>query len=910
MKIYKSLCGCIMLSIAIFILFASGISQAANGVTIVERSDTEFLILGLEINGYSRSDGIEAYLPQESSPEHVLIPINALSRALSVSIEADPATGTASGFFLDEGRIFQLDMTQGEAVSATSTYQLQPGDVEAHADDIFVKADVLSKWFDLDIDLESSSLTLYIDADDAFPFEEAEERKNRADKLLTTSRRNDFDPKNAYLLPYGLYSKPSFLLQQSVVANSSPDRNLLVGSSNVQAGFDFLYFGANLNLNYLVDSEEQNEITNARLTFSRSDPKQEMLGKLKVGRIDIGDVDFSSVPLLASGGRGAGIRLSSEADFGFRFSQQLGNVLIDGDAPVDWDVELYRNGQFVDFQTVGGEARFLFEDVTLINGFNRFQILLFGPEGQKRSVTRDIFSGPNMLADGQTRYNFSAGLPQSDFLPLAEESRNDRTFGIGGEILHGINNFLTLGANFFSGPIDEERSTSAGVSAASSFLGFNTQIQGLYADKNRTAAQAAIRRRFLGINAALTHTRFNNFEEEDQDIEKSTEVSFSRNFGQLNVTLIGERQSFLNGEDRDIIENIVSSEILGVKFTNELTKTISDNDQIDDLEGELSVFDQINDIRIRSSLTYDLDSDAEDTFRALRINAQKKLGDYDAVRFNVGYNFPTDVITGDVRYSRELGPVTLDFDVGASTDQNYTAGITIRSALQPRDGRYQFVQPRQGTLANLGVRAFIDENGNGFYDYGEKPIENMLFKTSRGKVDALTDGGGVAWMYGLAETPTRIYVSQQDIPSIYIVPLKKGLDLIPRRGARHVVDFPFTQLGEIDGFVFDVNTGEPLSNILVKVVDANTGEEIESTTTEYDGFYIFSALPLGSYKVIASDGWFDEAEPDTASQNIQLTTENSNILDVDLKIEAALEEEIVEASIAPVNPNSYDIPQE
>lgn len=886
----KALQRAVILLIAIFVMCGSNPVYAAQDIPIVERSDTEFLILGLEINGYSRSDGIEAYLPEESSPDDVLIPLKALSEALSVSIDVDPGDGIATGFFLTEDRIFDLNMPNKQVISASQTLDLEENAAESHTDDIYVKASALSKWFDLDIDLETSSLTLYIDSDNTFPFEEAADRKQRAEKLLSSSRRSDFDPKKAYLLPYGLYGLPSVVLQQSLTATTTKTQDTLQANSSIQAGFDFLNFGTNLNLSYAKDNQNTDEITNARLTFSRSDPKQEMFGKFKVGRIDIGDINFSTVPLFGGGARGAGVRLSSEADFGFRFSQQLGSITIDGDAPVGWDTELYRNGQFIDFQTIDGVGRFNFENITLINGFNRFQILLFGPEGQKRSFTRDVFSGPSMLSEGQTRYNISAGMPQADFLPIAEQSRKDNALGISGDILHGISNFLTLGASFYKGPQDDEDVTSAGVSAAAAFYGFNTQLQGLYADKQRSAVQAAIRRRFLGVNTALTHTVFDNFEEDDQDIKKSTELSFSKNFGTLNVTLIGKKQSYIQQDDTTEINAIVSSEILGTKFTNELTRTLSDNNQIDDFEGELSAFREIKGFRVRSSLSYDLDKDATEKLRSLRLSAQKKMGEYNSLRLTSTYDFPSEILSADLRYSRELGPVTLDFDIGGNTDDTYFTGVAVRSSLQPREGGYKFVQPRIGTLANLGVRAFIDENGNDLFDIGEQAIENVLFKTSRGETEGLSAKSGIAWMYGLAETPTRIYVSQQDIPSIYIVPSKKGLDLIPRRGADSVVDFPFTQLGEIDGYVLSSLDGQPLSNVPIRVINLKTGEEIEQTTSEYDGYYLFTALPIGEYKVVASQSWFDETTTDTDAKPATLSVKSPNTLDLNLTVDPLVAE--------------------
>ncbi len=879
----------IIILIAMIHICTAGSVRASEDIVIVERPDAEYLILGLEINGFYRSDGIEAYLPEESPPDDILIPLSALSEALSISIDVDPGEGTAKGFFLDEDKIFQLDMRQKQVISASNVFAIDQYSAESHFDDIYVKASEVEEWFNLDINLEFGTLTLYINSEDTFPFEASEERKTRAGRLLTTSRRKDFDPKEAYLIPYGLYSKPSILLQQSISGTKSRDNKIVQSTSSLQAGFDLLKFGGNLNLSYAKNNMRQSEITNARLIFSRSDPKLEMLGKLKAGRIDIGDVAFASVPLSIGGGQnGAGIRISSEADFGFRLSQKLGNISIDGDAPVNWDVEIYRNGQFIDFQTIGSNAMFEFKDIVLISGFNRFKILLFGPEGQKKSFTRDVFSGPNMLSEGTLRYNLATGMPQADFLPITEKPRKDGRLGSSGDFAYGINNFLTVGGSFFKGPVDDENdTTTAGLSASALFLGFNTQLQGMVADKQRTAIQAGVRKRIFESNVSLSHTVFNKFEEEDQDIKKSTEATISHNFGRLILTLIGRQEEFLEDESRTTIENVVSTELLGVKFTNQLTKTMSKNKQLEKTEGELSAFKDLMGTRIRAGLSYDLDPEAVDNLKNLRFSAQRKFDGFSSVRLISNYDFPSNALSSNVRYSRELGPVTLDFDLGGTTDETYFAGMTVRSSLQPSESTlgYDVLQPRIGSLANLGVRAFIDENANDLYDESEKTIKDVLFKTSLGQVEALTEENGVAWLYGLAETPTRIYVSEQDIPSIYLVPTKKGVDLIPRRGSRNVVDFPFVQLGEIDGFVISSSSGEPLGDVPVRIINMADGEELSEITSEYDGFYIFSALPLGEYKIIASQSWFDEENTDTDAKIVKITSEETSAFDVELTVD-------------------------
>jgi len=725
-------------------------------IELIERPDNEFLILGLTVNGEERSEGIEAFLPDSAPPENILIPLGTLSRSLSLGIETDPALGTAEGFYIDEENAVNVDLEKDIFEVGSKSINITKEMVEPHADDLYVQIGVLEEILDLDINFDPSSLNLTIQSDEPLPFQAADKRKERAARLLTKQVRNDFDPEKAFLLPYKNFSRPTMTLQQSLSGVSADGDRNLIATSNAQASFDFLKFGSNFNITYSANNDELSEIRAARLQFSRSDPLREMLGPLNTGRVDVGDITFPSVPLFIGNSQGAGVAISSDTNFGFRLSQQLGNVLIDGDAPVGWDAELYRNGQ--------------------------------------------------------------------SFLPLAENRQDNTALGASGKIFYGFTNYLTVGASAYTGPVNGEAQSTAAVSAVTTC------------------------------------------------------------FGRLNLTLIGDHQKYLDEEDRTIIQSILSSRLFGFRFTNNLTKTIAENENIDDLEGELSVFTDVIDTRLRSSLTYDLDNDIDDRLKVFRLSAQRRLTDTNTLRLGMNYDFPTNIYSVDARYTHQFDPVAVDFDIGANNDNNYFAGIALRVGLQPEQDGYKFVKPSLSTLAQLGIRAYIDENGNGIYDPNEKLIPNVGFEATNSNSKTKSNENGIAQLRGLSETPTRVSLIQADIPSIYIQPVSSKIDLIPRVGSENIIDFAFIQLGEIDGFVQHAQTGEGLANIPVRLIDNKTGEEIATMNTESDGFFIFSAIPTGDYKVIASQAWFEEGKPDTDSLNIDVTTKEPIKIDNILKI--------------------------
>ena len=67
------------------------------------------------------------------------------------------------------------------------------------------------------------------------------------------------------------------------------------------------------------------------------------------------------------------------------------------------------------------------------------------------------------------------------------------------------------------------------------------------------------------------------------------------------------------------------------------------------------------------------------------------------------------------------------------------------------------------------------------------------------------------------------------------------------------LDFPIFTSGEIDGTVYLTRNGRtiPAGRVIVEVVD-DRNRVVETTTTEYDGFYVISKIPLGRYRIRVS----------------------------------------------------------
>lgn len=865
-------------------LFASSI--------LVERPEEELLILELYINDDLRDRALLGYLPPKTDSEGALLPLGALSRRLSYAIEIDTAAGTAQGWFLKEGNSFQMDLNQKTLRIKGEEKPLPDNAAEAHYEDIYVRANYLEEWFGLDISTETSTMRLYITSKETLPYEEELNRRKQAEFRARYANRNRPDYSKAKLVPYKTFSLPNLMLQTSSSMQSTDGRITGFGGYALQANGDLFNLGTRLVASSTINEDGEHKLQAMQLTFNRQDPANKLLGPLHAGSFSFGDVSFPDVPLALSGRRGRGLSVSSSSVLSNSSVLTPELTIVDGDGPIGWDAELYRNGYFMDFVEVGDDGRYVFEDVELIRGFNLFEIRLYGPEGQIRTQNQRIVRGARMLREGETNYDFALGQPNADFIPLANNARDDSALGASAQFSHGIRKYLTLGGSFFHGKdsnssIDEQQ-TIGTVSAMTSFLGFRNQLQLMQGTQGRSGYEIEALTRFKGANLSFTHSTFEGFNNDDKRIKNRTSLNINKKFHAFSTNAQLEKLSYLEDEDKMIIDTTLSTKIWGVDFTNNLKKTISDNKAQEDFSGELAAVLDLWNWRIRNNLSYDLDSRAKDRLNSYRVSGLRKIGEDQTLRLNATHTFSSDFTRLDARYTKQMDNMSLDFNVAGDTSHNYSTGITLRTALQAdHHGDYSFVNPKDGNLGAVGLRAYIDANKNNKYDEGEKLLEGIKFRSNRGVIKESTDETGTIFVRGLNQTVTRFSIEENSLPSIYLKPAVDYIDTIPRSGATETIDLAFTELGEIDGFIyaFEKNkdgSKKPAQGIEIRLISSETGDEIQTTESEFDGYYIFSAIPLAPYTIKVIPQWGHKEQ--LVSRDVVLDAATPNMLNVDFQL--------------------------
>ncbi|MBD1889535.1 SdrD B-like domain-containing protein [Coleofasciculus sp. FACHB-SPT9] len=188
------------------------------------------------------------------------------------------------------------------------------------------------------------------------------------------------------------------------------------------------------------------------------------------------------------------------------------------------------------------------------------------------------------------------------------------------------------------------------------------------------------------------------------------------------------------------------------------------------------------------------------------------------------------------------------------------SAITLATGQNVDNADFGFRQPNN----SIGTLVYNDLNGNGIQDAGEKGISGVTvtLKDANGNVIATTttDANG---NYIFNNLPNGTYIVDVTDPTGFKLTTNNDLlsvTISPNNPNFSNANFGFLAGGTIGDRVFnDTNgngiqdEGEPgISGVVVTLKNAN-GAVIATTTTDANGNYNFSGLPLGNYIVEVAD---------------------------------------------------------
>ncbi len=833
-----------------------------------QANDDDALLLDVRLSQYRLGDGVRGY----QTPEGVCVDLSDMVMALDIPVRVDKKLRRATGWAFEESRTIILDRESAKAQIMNKAEALRASDIRDTPEGWCVDAKRLSGWLGITLLPDTSNALLVIKSQTRLPVELAMERKSRAAKIRPIAA---FDLKSLpnSSAPYRGIKPPSF---DAVVSLGGLRQS--GGQKRVDVSYDLYATGEIGPVAYdaRLASDQRGLPNSLRVRAYRNDPDGGLLGPLKATEVAVGDIAGFTTPLVARSNPGRGAMVTNRPlDRPDSFSR----TDFRGELPLGWDAELYRNGQLLGFAVDRSDGRYEFVDVPLLYGQNRFEIILYGPQGQVRREERNVPVGQNSIPP-RTSY-YWAGINQDgrDLVGLGrgppvgtgqwrgtlgyERGLNTKTSIMLG--LHslglkevGRRNFVEAAVRRAIGPALIEVGASSdlrgGMAVQAQLLGqlgqtyisaesarawggyrsdrFDRAVRGLHA----VSVDHALR---LGRTTVPTHFEARLTERARGETSLNLIARASSNFGRYYIT--GELDWQQN-------------------------KRPIGPPSPDQLNARLLVNGRWGRVRLRGETRFKLNGGA--SFEGVNLTGEwNGKGDDDHAanwRVELGYDRPLDRGRLALGYVRHFKKVALTAQIEGATDGSVAAGLNLAFSFGPdprKGGGYRVTSDRLAAQGQVLARVYRDANGDGQRQSDEPYEKDIQLAAGRAPVRNLTDANGEVMIDELHPfTPVLIGIDASSLPDPLIQPGGPGIVVTPRPGVAAVIELALTSAGEVDGTLVK-SGGNGIEGVDLELVDS-AGRIVTRARSDFDGFFLFEKVPYGRYSIRIAKASADAARLD------------------------------------------------
>lgn len=830
-----------------------------NASQIVHRSIEEELLLEMQLGGEILADAMPGYLNGSS----LLLPLRYVAEVLEFPIGVDPAAGTASGWFIKENKLFYINVNRATVVVEGRQSKVDTGMVELHEDDIYVDIRMLSRWFPLDIRFKISNLLVEVESREPLAVEQKLARDEYRKRMFARKKKDENLPET--FTPHKLVDWPMLSLDTETRLNKPKggaatfftDYNLL---SSTDLGYS--------NAEIFVAGDSKDKITETRIKFERKDPGGKILGEdfgeTPITEMSVGDVYSPEIPLVSRTQLGRGFSVSS---LPLNTPTDFDQITMDGDLPLGWEVELFRNEVLIAFQASSTDGRYSFGDVPLLFGVNVLKLVFYGPQGQTREEIKQFRVGESLVKPGEVQFRMMGNQHDQRLLykKRTAPSSLDGDTRFFGEAHLGVSKNLSVGANVAMVPDELGMQRYVGLSTATTIGNIYTRADVTKQKDGGAATRLSAQTSLSGISIIGQHDRYYNYFSEYTPTsgDPFTSVSKLRLDGSIPETVIpripfgitidhSRRQSKAT-ETR--LTNRMSQAVGPASITNSLSVSYnkaSDGTINKNATGNFLVGGRFDAVRVRGQVSYSVAPIKE-------ISSAQLSGDWRISETYQGNASVTHTLgdTSSTAYSMGVNAAYEQLSAGMAFDytntQEMIAKLTLNFSLT-RDPNTGSIEMARGNIANKGAmaaRVFLDNDANGVFSDGDEPIDGVGFVADNAPLKGRTDKEGNAYVKGLE--PYREVAFKVDTATLgdpYWVPHPRGIRMVPRPGTTSRFDFPIVSTGEIDGSVFRIWEDGPgsVADVVVQLV-AEDGTVVRELETAYDGFYLFDFVSPGKYSL-------------------------------------------------------------
>ena len=814
-----------------------------------QANEDDALLFDVRVRQWRVGDGVRGY----QTDTGVCIDFADVVMAFDLPVRIDKKSRRATGWLFEENRTFTLDRDSNTVQIMNKSQNLGTTDVRDVPEGWCVDADILSEWLNVQLKVDRANALILVSADRPLPFERAEERKARAGKVRPP---REFDLRSLPQAsdPYKFFRTPSVDIVTSI--NAARDKR---SGNRVDARYEMYASGeiAGASFDARLSSNGRGVPENLRLRAYKTDPEGSLLGPLQATNFALGDVatNATALGIQTTAGRGAFVTnrpLNRSASFD--------RTVFRGELPDGWDAELYRNGQLIGYVQSRGDGRFEFLDVQLLYGQNKFEVVLYGPQGQVRREVKMIPVGLDSIPPRETYYWAAIQDTGRDLINMRRLEESEYLGWRGGIGLErGLDPKTSVSASLFSSVLRGQRqyylegSVRRAVGPTLIELASAANLVGGYALRGQMLAQVG-QALITGESAWL----FGNYQSEryDRDVRRFNSISFDHGikFGRQYLPVRGEVRYIERNDGGHRIEagSRISFNVSSLNASAELLWSEDSNksgvDASSRLDAVYRLSGRIGGLRLRGEATFALSG--QSGFRESRITGEWSAGEKADWKVEAGYSANDSRARLALGHSRRFKHFAINGLVEAASDGSVAAGLSLAFSLgpNPHNGGIRVAADKLASSGQAFAVVFQDDNADGIRQPNElvqKDVELTAGATGRGLP---TDAEGRSIIDGLVPyEQILIGIDASSLPDPFVQPATSGVVVTPRPGIPTVIELPLVSAGEISGSL-QREGGKSLNGVDIELLDKN-GRAVKVTRTEYDGFFLFEFVPYGNYRI-------------------------------------------------------------
>ena len=807
------------------------------------------LLLDARSGAYRLGEGVRGY----QGPDGACLDFADIILALDLPIRLDKRLGRATGWAFSESRSILIDRNMKRVEIGNMAANWDEEAIHDAPEGWCVSVSALSAWLGITLKTDIGNALLLIESKTRLPVELAAERRTRA-ASIRPGKSFDLKTLPQADAPFQWWRTPS--LDAVVSVGGLNDKR---SSGRVDTRYELYASGeiGKASFDARLSSDRNGIPENMRVRAYRTAPDGGLLGPLGATHFAVGDVTSSATALVSQSAIGRGFAVTNRP---VDRPEAFDRTSFRGELASGWDAELYRNGQLLGFANDRSDGRYEFLDVPLLYGQNRFELVLYGPQGQIRRDEKIVSVGLESIPPERTYYWAGINEANADLIGL-RHYRDFRTRGWRGSfgLERGIDMRTSVAAFMHSLVIEGDRHNYAEALLRRAIGPAITEFSASF-DQNGASAFRAQMLGQIGNSYLSTESifarggfrseRVEEFVTSQHLISVDHGIKFGRAF--MPVHLDARYKTRLDGNDSVEGSARISSNFRGFSLTGQLDY-FDDNrrtgpDPASRLEASLLTNARAGSVRLRGEMRFRITPESQ--FRSVTTVAEWAAGRSADWRVELGYDGELDRARIGFGYSKRFKRFALSASAEAASDGSIAGGFNLAFSLG-RDPRGTHMRMSANKLASQGqviASVYRDRNGDGIRQPDEPVEKEVQVSAGRVPVDKLTDAGGQVIVDGLAPfQPVLIGVDASSLLDPLVQPAGPGIVVTPRPGIAIAVDLPLRSAGEIEGILVRAGGGL-LEGVDLELIDVE-GRVAAVTRSEFDGYFLFEGVPYGRYSL-------------------------------------------------------------